>query len=301
MSAILLALIFGGPSAIDEALTWLPPDTETIIGGSNGTIPDANKPDQLGSVGESVMSVLFLGLPDAKGRDKLPYRFIVNGSRKYLTPKGFGLGPYEGCKIIALARAEFEKMKNWAAKNRKRTEQVRGKTAYVLSITLGERESRPTYSVFDGGTIFCATHKGFLAEVLTRRAKKAARQALPQSLIQWRTVDKSGPFWAIRRFTPESKKFAWGGDGQIVGYGVSMDASLPRVRVVSYSENSEGFEIAKRIWKGMEHFSRQGGDEGLKIRKLDRSATEITYNGAADASGNAMFLVWGALGHVIYI
>src|SRR5262249_20266454 len=52
--------------------------------------------------------------------------------------------------------------------------------------------------------VLCATDLGYLTEVLTRMGVKGHKRALPENLQEWKHVDTTAQFWAVRHYDKEN-------------------------------------------------------------------------------------------------
>lgn len=218
--AFALTLLLAPLPTVEEVISWLPTNTETLL--------VARKPGQMSEVGgndpmpKEVRYLLTVGLPGRdSGKAKIAYDFVVDGSRKFRPPKSLGIWLYQGCKIIGLQPAEHARLRKLYTKNA-RSLKIGNQEVFQLSQKL-EQDTWTYQIAFLDGIMLCATDRGYLTEVLNRRKGPKTTRALPETLPQWKYIDKQAPLWAVRNFTPEANKAGGGanmGDSKLIGYAM---------------------------------------------------------------------------------
>ncbi len=297
---IALPLIFAmavfpnqGKSTVEQAMTWLPTDTETMVvaQGSGFTSPYIGK-----SSGPSIMAWP-TGFSEGKlkGFTALTATSIIFGSRKFHYPDSIGVGWFEGAWIANLTDASLATAKEILAKTKFNSSALAGHSVLSCSEKANAAEIHHFYVVVIDHTLIVATNTNYLKALLERIATKPTDRSLPDSLEEWKFVDKTANFWAIRHINPATQLKNWGldmGDKDTRGYGVSL-AKNGDLRVVKLSDNPRGFEIAKTYW---------GSDE-LKpiVTKLTNSATEILIDKDPKQLGMGFFFLTIAMGYAIAI
>jgi hypothetical protein len=293
-------------TSLDVELSWLPADTETIVVLTKAGKLLGEDPKRRLSVRVLCPELASVGLPsflapELHGGEKYPplsYEFIVDGSRKYRGPSGFGIGTYEGCKIVGLAPSELSRVKLLIEKMAANKVQVGGLSTYVLTETI-EKDKWKFFICFSENLMFCATDRQFLNQVLDRRAGKASRVAMPESLEQWRYVEKSVSFWAVRQFPPGVN---WEGvlyDDKLTGYTVSLDKGETKMSVVSLSKNLKGYEIATGFWS--DFLKREGKITPLEMKRINEHATKIVLDASSPNGQIPIFVLFAILGHPILV
>jgi hypothetical protein len=129
----------------------------------------------------------------------LRIRFSLLAGRKFgwRNDDQDGLVSYQGCAIYA-----SEKPLPPALIARSAEETVLGHPAWTSKGTQNQSEYQYTYHVTQlrPDLLLICNDRDFLTEILTRMAAKPNRQALPESLPEWKHVDRLAPLWGIRHF-----------------------------------------------------------------------------------------------------
>ena len=203
--------------SVDAALSWLPADTETVTV-SNGPFWMSNfqlsdKEEQERSISVQNLEKGFQGWTlglfnlESSGLERHLERqkllFAVQGARHFRSPTSLGSFMFEGCQIAAFANDVSEKgvlfFKD-SAKTARRFEEIAGVKVAVFQDRL-EEDTWTTFVAFPRANIVVvATNEGFLREVLTRIRGTNGARALPDTLPEWKYVNKKSPFWGLRHF-----------------------------------------------------------------------------------------------------
>src|SRR5579864_575798 len=199
--------------ALKEVLSWLPDDTETVIG-SNGPFPvpdldtlagnDTQQTELPSAELELRMRAFPLGLFGLKngGLQKAvkgkSVAVAVEGSRHFRPPAALGEMRYEGCEIVVfdlaiiLGRDSF--MKN-AANSAVRFEDMAGLKVAVFEEPM-EDDRWTTFVAFPRlNIVVVATEANYLRAVLARMGGASGPRALPESLPEWKYVNTQAPAW----------------------------------------------------------------------------------------------------------
>ncbi|MGA2847045.1 MAG: hypothetical protein ABSF68_16670, partial [Candidatus Acidiferrales bacterium] len=205
---------------VEQALSWLPADTETAIA-ANGPflLPDLNpgerNPPAHGDADET--GELFKGFPVGlfgfkKGLIGNYFRndkvlLALEGSRNFRTPAGLGEGPYQGCDIAVFAsnvKVSVDAFLKNSSDAALRTEQIEGQEVIVFQEQL-EEDTWTTFVAFPKPNIaVAASSEEYLREVLARINGKHGERALPESLPEWKYVNTHAAFWALRHYDKKS-------------------------------------------------------------------------------------------------
>jgi hypothetical protein len=307
------------PSSVLESIFWwLPENTETLIV-ANGPFtiidPDTNESNDLKHSLEQAsygpLSIIQQGklLKPILGQTVL---LSVEGSRKFHPPADLGSMQYEGCHVLifgqdfAAVRASFIKSLETQAK------EVQKIAGYQVMMFEQELES-------DGWTVFIvspkpdvvlyATDQGFLTEVLNRMESKARNRALPESLPEWKQVDTTAQFWAVRHYDKENalrdttsplsgrQAAANVPDKQAIGITLTYNSNGKNEARINYlSGNTEATRIAEKYW----HPGSYKLD--AKIIKSEPGVVEIAINpDSQDTFPIFLLALLAAFGHAIYI
>ena len=215
MLGLALALIAASlatppPATVDTVLDWLPADTETVIAAERPfVVPQV---EVLDSNAVGVAQGFTLGLLTAaeKGRvlhttQGLRIRFSLLAGRKFgwRNDDKDGLVSYQGCAAYA-----FEKPLPSALIARSAEETVLGHPTWVSKGSQNESEYQYTYRVAQPrpDLLLICNDRDFFTEILARMAAKPNRQALPETLPEWKHVDRLAPLWGVRHFDAHPAK-----------------------------------------------------------------------------------------------
>ncbi|HEY3744174.1 MAG TPA: hypothetical protein VGL53_30220 [Bryobacteraceae bacterium] len=202
---------------LNQVLTWLPDDTETVLG-ANGPFPWEDPRALLSAAppNERVAAELDMqfrmlpfmllifkngGLSEfVKGKT---VSLAIEGSRRFRPPQSLGDMRYEGCLIVifgpevSLDGAAFMQV---AANSAVRFEEAAGTKVAVFE----EKSQQDTWTTFVGfprtNMAVVATNLGYLTTLLDRMKSPQPTRALPQDLPEWKHVDTAAPVWGIRHY-----------------------------------------------------------------------------------------------------
>jgi hypothetical protein len=196
-----------------QILGWLPPDTETLVvcKGPYTLEPPPRDDEKAVALplenylqGQSYAPLCCIHdgayLKQLGGQE---VALAVEGSRHFQPAQCLGLYPYEGCHILVFRRPlgpAGDALRKALSRDAKGVEKLAGQEVFVFQEKLEEdlwtffvAQPRPN-------VLLCATHDGYLKEVLQRMAGKTGKRAFPEDLAEWRHVDKGARFWAIRHY-----------------------------------------------------------------------------------------------------
>src|SRR5215472_7436848 len=185
----------------EQALAWLPADTETLLV-ANGPFWMSNfqtgqevytnhevTSKELEKHFEGMTLQLFNfgnGLLEKQLRGK-KILFALEASRHFRPPAGLGELLFEGCAVAifgdSLADRRDAFMKE-AAQKAVRIAEIDGQKVAVL----------------------VATNEQFLREMLSRMRNPRKERALPTSLPEWKYVNTRAQFWGVRHFDKQQAK-----------------------------------------------------------------------------------------------
>ena len=290
---------------ICDAVSWLPPDTETLtVAASPGQTRSLAKSRE--KLANDIFDLAYIGLAsDGSGNVwPLRYRFIVDGTRNYRFPKDLGLCPYDGCSILSLDANEETKAEERAKKLAHHTATLNGHHVFVFQnkVTNPKEEDQwKWYVTFDGSYMFCATDKTLFIQVLDRKSKPQNNRALPDSLEQWKYVEPGARFFAVRNFSVFSRHMAADvnmDDPQIVGNTVCLSNDDRKVSIVAISENPKGFDIARELWGSLK---TEGWKYDVTTSRIDDRTTRTELDAQGDRSGIPIFVLLIAVGHPVFV
>lgn len=314
--------------SLTEVLSWLPADTETVIG-ANGPFPvpdldalpndNSRQPELLPRELELRMRTLALGLFGFKNgglQGSLKGQTValaVEGSRGFRHPAALGAMLYEGCEIavlngaVTLDRDSF--MKN-AAGSAKRFENV-GETRIAVFEEGQEDDVWTTFVAFPrSNVVLVATNGAYLRTVLARIRGAGGPRALPDNLPEWNYVNTSAPTWGVRHFQrggavldPTSPYQGHAAanvpDNGAVGVTFWFEPVNRKLANVTYlSANSNARQILE------DHFNFGDADSEFQIRLRERAPGVIEGSVAlsrVEALYHLFFGLSAMLGHAVYI
>jgi hypothetical protein len=307
------------PLNIDAVLWWLPEDTETIFA-AQGPFKLTRQAPRL-QPGRSLQIILqttnlsVLAGSEENQRVKqvigTTVLLAVEGSRHFRPPSSLGSTLFEGCEIIEFKDEpgrDGEKLKKLFEKAAKRKETLNGVEVFVYEEML-EQDLWTEFVANPRPNLFlAATNEEYLKEVLNRMSHQAETRALPDSLPEWKYVDRSASFWAMRHFDPKNasqdptspfggRKAANIPDEQAVGVVFSFSAVPGRTPTITYlSANPGATRIAREQWSVP--------SDGLnpEVREGDPGVILITVPVKDDTALSSFLLELFALfGHAVFL
>jgi hypothetical protein len=235
---------------VEQALSWLPADTESVVA-ANGPFPfpnlqpdDGATPDNSGGAQPAAppseaaeiqnrfrsLPLLLFGMFGSKKAPLVQISVHANvllaleGGRHFDTPHGLGIGLYQGCDIAIFDHditADTDAILKSAANKILKTEKLEGHQVTVFREKL-EQDTWTTYVAFPKANIaIVATNEPYLREVLLRIDGKTGPRALPPTLPEWKYADTHAEVWTLRHFDRASMKADpsspfWGENSQTV-------------------------------------------------------------------------------------
>lgn len=271
-------------SHIQTMISWLPADMETVIATKR---PKPTSDD--GGKGLPLFNALILQDSLFPKMPDLTFEYGIFSLRAPQVPRGIGIGHVSLVWIAKFDTANLSKLRTWLKANAKRIGD-----SYVMDVANSAAKWGFEFLEHDG-LVFSSSSKEILAEVLRRKATKSERVAFPLSLEQWSHVDTNSDSWAVRQFSGASRKLPSGlnmNDPKIVGYAMQTNLKEGVFRVVSFSDDPKGAEIATLYWSY----------EGAKphIRSIDARTTEFSYD-AKGLEPSIPFVMIIALGIPVFI
>jgi len=338
-----LQAIYAGPSQppaplVEQALSWLPADTESVSA-ANGPSPfpdltsdddspaDANTPQNSGSVDEPrEIRNTFQSLPlsifgfkkGVFGKSFAGHNFLIamEGARHFGTPGGLGVGPYQGCDIVVFdqditaSAAAFLKS---SAQYSLKTEKLEGRVVTVFQEKL-EEDIWTTYVTFPKPNIaLAATSETYLREILRRIDGKTGPRALPETLPEWKYADTHAEIWALRHFDRKSMKTDpsspfWGEDSQSVadkqaiGFTFKFNPSTSPTASLVYLSDDKNIRPAFEKFFSID--SAEPGAREMNARYQQLAPGVIQASADLDHIESArlvMLLLMDILGHTPFI
>ncbi|HYK88879.1 MAG TPA: hypothetical protein VE398_08920 [Acidobacteriota bacterium] len=287
------------PIDITKVLTWLPSDTETLIV-ANGPFWMSNfRVDESRVLSRTISTeelqkyfrrlilsevLRFATLSNTLDRERVV--IAVEGSRRFRRPTGLGLMPYEGCEIVVFARDQtgrFESFMQEAVTRGLKVDEIEGNRVAVAR-EMREEDIWTTFVAHPSErVIVAATNRDYLQEALARIRGDRGQRALPDSLPEWKHIDRDAEFWGLRHYkegaseedltSPLRCSREWC-DKQAIGLIFGSSPSQQRIATITYfSRDPERRRSFDRFFLESEE-----GYKGLQMRSRD-----ITPDGAENS------------------
>src|SRR5579863_127143 len=316
---------------LNQVLSWLPVDTETVLGAngpfgwdpealSNGSPPQ----ERLAATELEMQSRMFpLGLLNFKNGGLGEFvkgktvSLAVEGSRRFRPPRALGLMRYEGCLImvfsptVSLDGSAFMKA---AANSAARFEERNGTRVAVFE----EKSEDDTWTTFVGfprsNVAVVATNLDYLVAVLDRMRGAPGTRALPQTLPEWKHVATNAPAWGMRHYQkqgaeldPSSPLLGQNAanipDANAVGVTFSFAPAAERTATVDYLSASPD---ARKILSGylmVEDAATAAPREfQMRLRQPATGVLEASIDlSATEAIERLLFGLMAMLGHAIFL
>ena len=318
------------PVDLQEVLSWLPEDTETItVARGPYVLPDSEAKqdeDEDRAVTEQELTDLFETLPVSlfgfkdglmhprlKGKRMM---LAIEGARHFRPPAGFGEMLYEGCALALFADDLNDDIASLAKIDPKsfwKVERIEGQATAVFREKL-ENDIWTDYVAFPSKRMLVvATNRDYLREVLVRLHGKKGNRALPNDLPEWKYVNTELRFWGLRHFDKSQAKvdptspfgahiFTSRPDDQAIGLAFAFDQSNGRTPTITYlsGDKSLGRELDGTF------LSRANFKEAkalqIEYRELAPGIVEASYTLKMLAQVQIFSFVFCAmLGHAVFI
>lgn len=319
-----------GPVDLQEALSWLPEDTETItVARGPFVVPNSQaRPDEdenrtmteleLTEFFETLPISLF-GFKDGLLRPRLKGKrmlLAIEGARHFRPPGGFGEMLYEGCAMALFVDDLNDDIASLARSDQKpisKIERIEGQATAVFREKL-ENDMWTEYVAFPSKhMLLVATNRDYLREVLVRLHGKKGNRALPNDLPEWRYINAELRFWGLRHFDKSQAKmdptspfgahiFANRSDERAIGLTFAFDHSNGRAARVTYlsGDKNLGGKLDGTLLS-MGDFEEAKG-LNIEYRELAPGIVEASYTLNTLAQVQIFSFVFGAmLGHAVFI
>jgi len=296
------------PPDVAEALTWLPPQSETLaVARGPLTIPktaakDANPKKDF--VAGAVSPHFFLSnLQLATVVGNLLGRTIessLEARSNFRPPAGFGLMPYDGCGVVRLRPVQGETAQSLRMKLAHGATRKAIIAGEQISVFEGMREHdlwRIYVAVPRPNTILLATTHAQLELVLNRmNGKTTISRAFPATWKGWKLVNTSAPFWAIRRLDLTQSVGILGPpnkDEKASAFTVETTGKTASSLLLKYQ--SGDFRVTKRMFDALQSELRTG----VSMKKIAPDTMEISVSNPN--THMADFYILGFLGTAVYL
>ena len=318
--------------SFEQLLGWLPADTEEItVGTGSFVIPkvkpggddedEKNKPisqEDLRLLGHTLALGSFgfgdsLLMKHLKGQTVL---LSLEGSRHFRPPSGLGQMLSEDCAIAVFAGNQTNNYRAFsrdpkAASFRSMT--IEGVTVMSFQEKLEEDIWTFYAAMPQPNIITVATNEDYLREVLRRMHGAAGPRALPDTLPEWKYVDRQSPAWALRHYDrsqaamdPSSpyggEKSANHPDDDAIGIVFQLVPSGDMRVVIRYLSSPKGARmlIPNIFAAGDEPETTKAMQ--IRTREIVPGVVEGSYRlASSDALSDFLFGLLGAFGHAVYL
>ena len=309
---------------VEQILSWLPADTETVIGATGPLLLPAMNQAQDGTmriapsedgVRGSLKQVFLLDLLRlSKDFKDEPIVMAMEGSRNFRQPSGLGMALYQGGTVAIFAddiTVRANAFLHSSASRVVQTEQIEGQKVTVFK-EKSEEDIWTTYVAFPKpNVVVVATDEDYLREVLARMNGKQGERALPDTLPEWNYANTQAQFWALRHFRHGGQSSLTSGfscimpemkpDERAVGLAFSFDPDRSKTATVTYLSEDEN--TLQSIQKSLLNMREPGAREiHAQYHEVQHGALEGAY--ALEQVDSAQYLVFvlaGLLGHAIFI
>jgi len=312
------------PQLIEEVFWWFPEDTQTVSvvrGPFKITAPLEEPPANITALEYTDLSLrmaplgMFYAIDDGSFLGPLLGRNVslcVEGSRRFRPPKQLGQMLYEGCDInifqegLGPARASL-------------IAQLKSKANKVLSVAgaqvmvFEKRFENDTWTILVAmptpTVLLCATNLAYLTQVLNRMHQKGNKRALPDELPEWKYVNTTARFWALRHYdkndAPNDPSSPLSGelldanwpDKQAVGIVFSLDPAHSNVATIKYlSANKDALML----------FNKQHDLPNKQFHPVIRESTSgviemLVSLDSLEETGLFLLVLLSLLGHAVYL
>ena len=274
----------------DDLLSWLPPDTETVVATRGPFVirfpfDEENSSSLTQSASEEAVKVQFADLPlevfymtDLATPLRGPIvAYAMQGSRHFRRPLGdFEVTDFEGCSIVVFKDALSQNGANlmrWMEKKATSIESLAGNRVLVFHQKERTAEWDNFLAMPRPNVVLAANNREYLREVLQRIGQNKSPRALPPEIPEWRyrnpaalfwglrhydrtqaSLDPTSPFGTNRAFTPEDQK--------AIGVVFMLDPANESQAVLTFLSGDDDL-----IKKSAEHASSgMEPEEGVELR-----------------------------------
>jgi len=310
------------PVDVQQMLSWLPADTETLIVAKSFALPEMRDHNYSVEVMFQIMPLTTLWLKNGALLDYFRGQRVLvalEGSRRFRSPQGFGFMLFEGCTILVFAEDLGDRAGAFfrsSSVDAFKIEDVDGHKVSVFQEKTGDggTDTWTTFIAFaKPNLLFVATNLDYLREALSRMRGKSGPRALPEILAQWKCVNTDAQFWGVRHYDrvqgvgdPSSPFFAATGnvfppwiDDRAVGLTFNFDPADAKRPTMVYMSGNPSVAKAER---GPLSMGYEGNKFDIMYRNLDANAIEASYNiRDTDAPHTFFFMLLYFLGHGIFL
>ena len=299
----------------ERILWWLPENTETLIVSKGPYTFIDSKTSEIKTLKHRLeqapygpLSIIQRGkfLKPLLGQTIL---LSVEGSRKFRPPSNLGSMLYDGCHVFVFGQ-DFSSVRDSFIKQlepqAKEVQTLAGHQVMVFEEMLEGDLWKIFIASPQPDVILCATDQSFLTETLNRINLKAKNRALPESLPEWKQVDTTAQFWAIRHYDKENALIdttsplhekASTSDKQAVGVTLTYNPNGDNEARIKYlSGNTEAAITANKNWNSSSY------KLNAKINSSAPGVVEVVINPDNPAVLPILLLsLFSVFGHALYI
>ena len=300
------------PTEIEELLWWLPSDTETVQvtqTPKNLRGPLFNVMERAGGKTNIVSGDVAFGEPLVRHLNGTRVKATVDGARRFRPPSGLGSTIYEGAFIVRFETPLGEAGAPLIADLAERAVKV-DRFDGLQIVEFREKLEKDVWTFWitlpTPDLLVIATHRGYLEELLRRRKTKVAPRAIPDHLPEWRWVDVTAPFWALRHYrrdAPEDPTSPFARrdstnvvDGTALGVVAHVHADGRTIVAHYVSDNTRAEQMAREMWyhprDGVTPAFRSVGSNAIEARLVAKDEEQLR---------TFFFFLMAALGHAMYI
>jgi hypothetical protein len=304
------------PNTVNELLWWFPADVETLMV-TKGPITITDKQPEKLSDAQPMMTYVLMHEGKKSRLDlKLKGQKIllsIEGCRKFRSPKSLGLPPYEGCHIYIFDK-EFAKVRNPIMQSLEVSAKEVLKIGEFKVSVFEEKLDEDIWKFYlvspKEDTLLLATDLSFITEVLRRMEVKQEIRALPDSLKEWKYVDTTAKYWAIRHYDINNATK----DPTSPLIGIRVSANFPdkeAIGIVSMfnpggafivrylSSNQDAVNIQKAFWTP-DYFDPEIRNKKPDVQMIESGVVEINYS-TDNQTIMTLFIYLAAFGHAIHV
>lgn len=309
---------------VERMLAWFPADTETLVAATgplrmpkmtrdaSGVLSLDRSPELVRDTFRQFFLLLLLRLE--KQFKDVPISAAIEGSRMFRPPNGLGMASYQGGAIavfkddITVPAAAFI---NDSAATTMKTEQIEGQSVQVFQ-EKSEGNIQTIYVAFRRpDVVVVATDESYLREILARMSGKQDERALPDSLPEWRHVDTSAAFWAVRHFPkaeaanggllPEACRVGHSTDEKPIGLTFSFSPGASNLAMIDYLSGDEAYlgciqkELFRQNERGVAEMRIHYGEEKSGVLEGSYNLDEL------ESAQYFVFVLEALLGHPIFV
>jgi hypothetical protein len=293
---------------VDTILGWLPADTETIVVAQQPLTLMERDPqyvaDALSMARGYVLGFLYAA-DDGKPANRLQgrtLRLALLAARKFdhqpsdnRGNEPLGLIAFEGCAVYAFANILTESIFGKPPET-----SVLGQPVWQVKGEQSEKQEKDTYFIAlrRPDLMLACSNRDLLSGMLSRMAAPPGRLALPQSLPEWKYVNRSAPLWALRHFRPERAPVdptdphneGMTGDRDPQAIGVVVHVGLPKGTI------SALWFTRSKANRWQPFAEAPDAKNRFSTRRVSDGVWEVTGSGGAEVNAYAIVVLMGVLG-----